>query len=176
MMLIASIISFYTFNFSKMDEHLQEYAIEISILFDIVKYVIDHNRANAEPAIWIQTAQCHDVQTPLVLRCIDATANGAHNDIIVVCKLGQFTCVQNIDVEFVVVGDRKYHCVQFLQLFYVVWSNITQFYARSAKEIIASIWYSIAPIIQMHSFQHWFIYYYYNVQSWVMCPLGPYID
>lgn len=115
--------------------YLQEYAIEISILSDIVKYVIDHDRADAEPTIWVQAAQCHDVQTPLVLRCIDATAHGTDHNIIVVRKLGQFSGIQNVDVEFVVVGDGEYHCVQFLQLFYVVWRNVTQFYARSANEI-----------------------------------------
>lgn len=72
---------------SKTEFNLQEYAIEIAILFDVIKYVFDHDRANAQPTIRIQAAKCHDVQAPLVLRCVQATANRTNHNIIVVGEL-----------------------------------------------------------------------------------------
>lgn len=42
-------------------EYLQIYAIKVTIFFDIVQYVIDHDRTDAKSSIWIQATQCHDV-------------------------------------------------------------------------------------------------------------------
>lgn len=39
----------------------QEYAVKVAILFHIVQDMIDHDRADSEPAIGIQTAQGHNI-------------------------------------------------------------------------------------------------------------------
>lgn len=65
--------------------HLQEYAVKIAILFHIVQYVINHDRTDAKPTIRKQTAQCHNVQTPLIFGCVQSTTNGPNDNVIVVC-------------------------------------------------------------------------------------------
>lgn len=109
------------------NRHLQEYAIEIAVVLDKVENVIDHNRADAESPVRQQAAQRHDVQSPLVLRGVDAAAHRTDHNVIVVGQFGQLAGVQHIDVEAVVVGDWEHDRVQLFQLFDIVRCDIAQF-------------------------------------------------
>lgn len=99
--------------------------------------MIDHDRSDAKTSIWIQTTECHYVESSLVFRCIDTATNGAHHNIIVVCQFRQFARVQHINVKSIIVDYRKNHCVQFLQLLYIVRCHIAQFYRSSVTRTSA---------------------------------------
>jgi len=94
--------------------------------------VLEHDGADAQPAVRGQASQGHDVQTPLVLGGVDATADGAHDNVVVVGQFGQFAGLQDVHVELVVVGDRKHHGVELLKLLDVVGRHIAQFDAVPA--------------------------------------------
>lgn len=115
---------------------LQKYTVEVSVFFDIIENMIDHNGANAKSTIRIQTAQCHYVQTSLVLWCINAAAYSTHNNVIVISQFRQFARIQNVNVKPIVVNHRENNCVQLFQLLYIMWSYIAQFYRRSIWKMI----------------------------------------
>lgn len=89
------------------EKHLQENTIEISVRLDEIQNVIDHNGTDAQSTVRRQAAQRHYVQSPLVLGCVDATANGTDHNVIVVGQFGQFAGLQNVNVEFVIVRNGE---------------------------------------------------------------------
>lgn len=64
--------------------HLQKNIIEISIVFNIVKYVIQHNSTDAQFSIGLKTAKRHDVKSSLMSENINSATHSAHYDIIIV--------------------------------------------------------------------------------------------
>lgn len=89
--------------------------------------MVDHDRADAQTAIRRQAAQCHDVQSALVLGRLQTAADGADNDVIVISQLGQFAGFEHVDVELVVVRNGKDDRVERLQLLDVVLRHVAEF-------------------------------------------------
>lgn len=96
--------------------------------------MLEHDGADAQATVRREAAQCHDVEASFVVRGVDATADGAYDNVVVVGQFGQFAGFQHVHVEFVIVGDGKDNRVELLQLLYVVRRHVAQFDAGSAKK------------------------------------------
>lgn len=88
--------------------NLQENVIKISVsLLDILEDVVQHDGSDAEPTVRVETAEGHDVEPPLIGDSVDSAADRAYDDIIVISELCEFPRFQYVQVEAIVVRDRK---------------------------------------------------------------------
>lgn len=66
-------------------EYLQENAVEIAVLFNILEHMFHHKSTNAKSSVWVQATQGHNIKSPRVLRRVYSTAHCSHHDIVIIC-------------------------------------------------------------------------------------------
>lgn len=64
------------------DLNVKVNVVKSAILLTDVQHVVQHLCSNAQSAVGCEAAQCHDVQSLLVLGVIHPTAHGSHGDVI----------------------------------------------------------------------------------------------
>jgi len=87
------------------DLHVKVHTIELPVLLADLQHVLQHLRPETQTSVRRQTRQRHNVQSTTVVGLVDATTDGADDDVVEVGEPREFSDTEYVFVELVVIGD-----------------------------------------------------------------------